>query len=361
MGRTLSEKLFRYVKDGRLKRLKSALKKHERLDLDLIVDEKQRTLLHISCLVGEPAIVNVLLNNGASVEVVDCYGNTPLHLAFKYALEVLTLTVYDDLVSPLLLRAVDKQRSLRQANNDGQTPRKLKKKFKRELKERQRDRKMYEEHEESLREDARREREWNEKLFFEMGHDEGEFFSNLNDVEDGRETYNEWAARILRERHEKRFAASTRQKSTKKTREEKEQEHQKQTRLLEEQHEAYIKQIRHKRQERINGVLRTEYESRCSTVFSVSTNGTQLKFMDIPWPCEGEDVIQMVNMIKEWSEDEKTDQKKYLREQQIRWHPDRFLQKCGHRLDESERDNILVLVNQLSQGINALLQTVNKS
>lgn len=362
MGRSLRDKLFRYVKDGRVKRLKSTLSKNKRLDLDRIVDEKQRSLLHIACLVGEPVVVKVLLDNGASMALKDYQGNTPLHLALKYALQVLTMTAFDELVAPLL-RIVNSQRQ-RQTNDLGETPRTLKKKFKRALKEKQRDRKMYEEQEESMQEEAMREREWSEKLFFEMGHDENDVFTNFVDLDDyGKESYNEWAKRISRERAEKMYRNTTaKQKSHEKIRQEKEEQLRHQTRVLEEQHQAYIKEMSQKREQR-NGILRRKYEDHCSVIFSASSDKTKiLKFTDIPWPCKDcRDVLQMMDMIKIWSESEGVDQKKYLRDQQIRWHPDRFLQKCGHQLDDSDRDEILALVNQISQGVNALLHTINKN
>ena len=50
--------------------------------------------------------------------------------------------------------------------------------------------------------------------------------------------------------------------------------------------------------------------------------------------------------------------KKYLRGQQVRWHPDKFVQKCGHLLKELEKDKILRKVNQVSQELNKIIDEV---
>lgn len=49
----------------------------------------------------------------------------------------------------------------------------------------------------------------------------------------------------------------------------------------------------------------------------------------------------------------------YFREQQVQWHPDKFLQKFGNRLYEEERNDIISAVNQFSQVINAALDSIS--
>lgn len=353
MKKELQDKLFRYVKEGRIKRIRSVIKKHKEIIFDEVLDSRRRTLLHVACLLGEDSIVRVLINSGASIDVKDSQGNTPLHLALHHALQVLTDVIYKDLVEPLWQQS--SKHLLRLPNDDGETPRKLRKKFKWELRKRREDRKIYEEHEERVREEAHKAKEWHEKLFFELGHDEQDLFTNMSDSQFEEETYDQWADRIANERHRKHFVHTrTNETDDKTAQERKDSEASERTRFLHEQHEAYIKEMSQRRAKRKTAVLKTQYESQCEAVF-VKNEMTQLRYSDIPWPCPG-GVKDMVDMIKTWSEGE-SDKKRFLREQQVRWHPDRFLQKCGDRLDDADRDTILTDVNHLSQGINALTES----
>lgn len=81
--------------------------------------------------------------------------------------------------------------------------------------------------------------------------------------------------------------------------------------------------------------------------------------MEVPWPCDG-DTLKMINLVKIWTEGLKSlaEKKMFLKEQQIRWHPDRFLQRCGDRLDIEEREKIIEQVKTLSQEINSLLDEI---
>lgn len=357
MKKNLRDKLFRYVKDGRIKSIKSVLKKHEDVEIDDFVDSRNRTVLHVSCLLGEYAIAKVLINYGASIDVQDNNGNTPLHLALHHALQVLSDAVYQNLVQPLWRQA--SKRLLRQTNHDGETVRKLKKKFKSELKKRREDRRIYEEEEERIHNEAKREmnyeKEWNEKLFFEMRNDEEEMFAGMNDYDINEETYDQWADRIKEERHQKYYVNNkSHTKTSKNERKQKEYEAQQRTEYLQKKHEEYIKEMSQKRAKSRAIVRRAEYEEKCNVAFNLNES-TLLKYNDIPWPCDGS-ATDMIKLIQIWTESEE-DGKKFLKKQQIRWHPDRFIQKCGDRLDTKDKEMIMTAVNQLSQGINALIDS----
>jgi NF-kappa-B inhibitor-like protein 1 len=69
----------------------------------------------------------------------------------------------------------------------------------------------------------------------------------------------------------------------------------------------------------------------------------QIKCNDVPWPYSV-DVVEIKNVM---FHDVLTDDHKYkkrLREEQIRWHPDKFLQKHGKRLCECDRNRIITNV-----------------
>lgn len=97
-----------------------------------------------------------------------------------------------------------------------------------------------------------------------------------------------------------------------------------------------------------------EYENKCQGIFD-SDSTTTIKFTDVPWPSHG-DTKDMINLVQRWAELKSEDErKKFLKEQQVRWHPDKFLQKCGNRLDLDDREKIIEQVKELSQEINSLL------
>ena len=52
--------------------------------------------------------------------------------------------------------------------------------------------------------------------------------------------------------------------------------------------------------------------------------------------------------------------RKYLKVQQRRWHPDKFLQHCGDRIAEEDRGKILKQVKEISQELNQLVTAGSK-
>uniref|UniRef100_A0A3B4DLR8 NF-kappa-B inhibitor-like protein 1 n=1 Tax=Pygocentrus nattereri TaxID=42514 RepID=A0A3B4DLR8_PYGNA len=88
------KKVWRYVEEGSLLKLKSYLRKHKDVGMNFSQGKRQRSLLHLSCSQGDDAILRLLLKHGADPLQRDRNEDTPLHLAAKRA-------YYDDLVIPL--------------------------------------------------------------------------------------------------------------------------------------------------------------------------------------------------------------------------------------------------------------------
>ena len=89
MGRTKTEKLFDYVSQGKVLKVKSFLTKHHKYDLNTATPcrtQRERTLLHVVCAAGDDAVLRVLLKHGARADVQDSRGDTPLHLALQRVL-----------------------------------------------------------------------------------------------------------------------------------------------------------------------------------------------------------------------------------------------------------------------------------
>ena len=54
-----------------------------------------------------------------------------------------------------------------------------------------------------------------------------------------------------------------------------------------------------------------------------------------------------------------TDPSKYrktIHRQQLIWHPDKFSQRTGNRLDEKDKEKILLTVQHISQALNKALE-----
>lgn len=358
MGKSTEKKLFYYIKRGKLHRIRSLFKKYEPSYLTSFVDRKGRSPLHACCLLGDDAIMRLLLKNGADVEVTDSDGNTPIHFALKYALQTVRFSTFNDLILPLL--KVCSRHVLDMENNEEKTPREyltdLKRAYDQRRKEAEAERRQ-QWRKDSEEMSAKMENfEWEKKLRFEANQEDyyNSTYSQDDWDENTQESYDEWVDRIMRERRQK--TASSKQKKTEQNRRDQEQEQKarERTRELEKEHEAYVTRMSLQRQKLKLLTLLTDYEERCQAIFTSNTT-TNLKFSDIPWPSKG-NTKKMIDLVVKWSELKTEEKKKFLREQQVRWHPDKFLQKCGKRLHVDDREQIIEQVKELSQEINALLE-----
>ena len=203
--------------------------------------------------------------------------------------------------------------------------------------------------------------EWERKLQFEAGQEDFSKYMNrqADYQESTRETYDEWVERIMHERWKKNTSSKQQQQQKKEAegkRQQQQEEARKRTKELEKEHEAYMTRMSIERRNFKLATALTEYEKQCQVIFE-SNSMTNLKFIDIPWPGQG-NTKEMINIVVKWSEmktEAKEERKKFLKEQQVRWHPDKFLQKCGNRLDIHDKEKIIEQVKELSQEINSLL------
>lgn len=141
------KRLWRYVEEGSLLKLKSYLRKHTDLTPNFSQGKRMRTPLHLVCCHGDDAILRLLLEHGADPLQRDRYGNTALHTAVKRTLKhgkrgrpagpftllkvgdgervihlfrfISPLTAYEDLVVPLRENCPD---ALDLPNKAGVTP-----------------------------------------------------------------------------------------------------------------------------------------------------------------------------------------------------------------------------------------------
>lgn len=167
------------------------------------------------------------------------------------------------------------------------------------------------------------------------------------------ETFEEWTDRIHREYGQKR-------------RREEEQRHRRPKkeppkssvqlqRFLEQEHLEYLKRAQAKEEE-VQAAKRRRYEEGCSHVFS-SDSSRPLCYKDIPWPSStGTPEEMAAAALRGVDPSDKSAYRRFLRRQQALWHPDKFAQRCGTRLAEQDRRQILDTVTALSQAFNRLAE-----
>ena len=149
-------------------------------------------------------------------------------------------------------------------------------------------------------------------------------------------------------------------------------------RKLEAEHQQYLDRAKLAKTRKLIDAKR-QYEVASQKLFSKSKIQGTLGINDIVWPfieSEGKHKKNYGCASKEDVSDQelygcsekgiksfllcdlsdKGDIKKYLKEQQVRWHPDRFQQKCGESLKEEERGAILDRVKVISQIINKIVK-----
>jgi NF-kappa-B inhibitor-like protein 1 len=97
------------------------------------------------------------------------------------------------------------------------------------------------------------------------------------------------------------------------------------------------------------------YDIKSKAIFGRNHGTEPLRYKDVPWPfvkdCIAADVT---DFLLSGFDPGSSAYKDYLRQQQIQWHPDRFLQKCRTRLVEKDKEKIMKTVNEVSQILNAL-------
>ncbi|XP_026194812.1 NF-kappa-B inhibitor-like protein 1 [Anabas testudineus] len=352
------KRVWKYVEEGSLLKLKSYLRKHRDLDVNFSQGRRQRSPLHLACCLGDDAVLRLLLKHGSDVLQKDRKGDTALHTAANRALKR-GKTAYDDLVVPLKKSCPE---ALDVPNSAGVTPRDLL------------DWRKHTETGQNMTTETDPEKVWMEKLF---GECEDEFFETFGvydaddflAVDEDEEDFGDWADRIRREYFDKkhaeaqRLAASCSGAKRRKNKEESEREEQSRKELhkrLQREHEEYLARAARKEEETRQGKKR-QYDERCAATFygGSSSGSTKLSYSDIPWPAPRGTVQEMVDVMLHGVDRKDVNVfRKVLRKQQVLWHPDKFAQRCEARLEEKDKQRILDTVKALSQELNRLGQSL---
>ncbi|KAJ8346716.1 hypothetical protein SKAU_G00281170 [Synaphobranchus kaupii] len=348
------KRVLRYVEEGSLLKLKSYLRKHPDVELNFSGGRKGRGPLHLACTLGDDGVLRLLLKNGADPLHRDRNGDTPLHLAVKRALKR-GKRAYDDLVVPL-------QKScpiaMETPNKAGITPKYLLQWLREDQEPSAND---------SSSTAADPEREWRDKLFGECQDEFYETFGQYDEDFLHDEDFGDWAERIRREYVAKQHARAQLEavvglkgRKRRKTKEEAEEEERGRRELqgrLQKEHTEYLARAVRKEAETHLSKWQ-QYEEKCAATFR-NESASRLGYADIPWPAPRGSVEEMVEVMLHGADrGDLPAFRKLLRRQQTLWHPDKFAQRCGARLEEGERKRILDMVTALSQELNRLAQSL---
>uniref|UniRef100_A0A667XES7 NF-kappa-B inhibitor-like protein 1 n=1 Tax=Myripristis murdjan TaxID=586833 RepID=A0A667XES7_9TELE len=319
------KRVWKYVEEGGLLKLKSYLRKHPGLDVNFRQGKRQRGPLHLACSLRDDAVLRLLLQHGADVLLKDRNDDTALHVAANKALKH-GKRAYDDLVVPLRKSCPE---AMTVHNKAGVTPEDL-----------------------LSPPEADPEKEWLEKLF---GECEDEFCESFG-VYDGKAESHFFLQSFA-------LNGSVGNRRKKKAKEEREREEQSNKELLDRlqrEHAEYLARAARKEEETRQGKKR-RYEERCAATFhsGSSASSTKLSYGDIPWPAPRGTVQEMVDvMLHGVDRKDVAVFRKRLRQQQALWHPDKFAQRCEARLEEKDRQRILDTVTALSQELNRLAHSL---
>ena len=170
------------------------------------------------------------------------------------------------------------------------------------------------------------------------------------------ETFEDWSERIARERRHKKRAADPRfhnYKKAKKCQADRDEKAKIDTAKLEREHREYVERMAKLSAARRLKAAKIDYQQRWENLPKLRG---PLTYDVIPWP----DLKSLESFVL--TNADRTDSgkcRKLLREEQIRWHPDKFAQKFGEKLNalaEKDRLKIVDQVKLVSQELNALSQ-----
>lgn len=180
-------------------------------------------------------------------------------------------------------------------------------------------------------------------------------------VDDDDDDFGDWADRVRKEYYNKKYAEAQRLAAdSAKWKKHQEESYRELHARLQREHEEYLSRAARKQDETRQSKKRT-YDEKCAATFhgGSSADSSLLSYGDIPWPAPRGTVQEMVDvMLHGVDRKDVAVFRKILRKQQALWHPDKFAQRCGARLEETDRQKILDTVTALSQELNRLAQSL---
>ncbi|WAR30695.1 IKBL1-like protein, partial [Mya arenaria] len=295
-------KLKQYISDDRPKRLREYVRKHD-VDLTEVVLSRGQNLLHYCCKHGSGTVLRYLMSvgvpgyNGLILPLLECY---PKCLDMEDSSGATCRRLLHELVQRREAR--EPQQNGMEVDDDADTERAWRDKLADE---------MVSEHHEIVRDEYNARKRAKERSAY-RGHGEhkGDKKGRKGDQGSGEEGEIGWKGKG---------------KET-----------------LEEARERMRREFKNNkvRDVAVDALKkRMKYEERYKTVLE-GVGGAKIKYGDIPWPSLKGEALDLTVLFDKMDKSS-AEYQKYLRDQQIRWHPDKFLQRFGSRLYEKERQRII--------------------
>lgn len=335
----------RYLSAGRLVRAQALLQRHPGLD----VDAGQPPPLHRACGRHDAPALCLLLRLGADPAHQDRHGDTALHAAARQGPDA-----YTDFFLPLLSRCPS---AMGIKNKDGETPGQI----------------LgwgppWDSAEEEEDEEVSKEREWRQKLQGEL-EDEwqeviGRFEDDASRDTQEPESFSAWSERLAREHAQKQRQQLEAEGSCRPPRAEGSshswRQHEEEQRLFRERARAKEKELCESRARRAQEAQRDKGPEPPRAGPRAehprgAERGSLWRFGDVPWPCPGggdPEAMAAALVARGPPLEEQGALKRYLRVQQVRWHPDRFLQRFRSQIETWELGRVMGAVTALSQALN---------
>ena len=313
-------------------------------------DSKGNTPLILAASKGHVECVQWLLCYGAGVNVTNAFGDTALHFASE--------GWHNDVCLILLRCGADTEI----ANAVGVTPANIL----------YGDDEGHDDERDYFRDEPEYGREvqdedWNQKMQYEMGFEQGEAFGGWSAYADegDREDEESYRQRIVREMHKKHAKASVaaaKQVDEKVAeRQQKEAEYAEVLRKEKERDAAWRREVAAKAHAKKGMQDRSEYEMQWAAMKRGET--ATLSVDSVPWP-PGVSLQQppTLELLRGFyfagytgdAAEAKAFRKKALRREQLRWHPDKFTQSIAARLPANMQKVVLARAMEVSQLLNSL-------
>ncbi|XP_065917915.1 NF-kappa-B inhibitor-like protein 1 [Dysidea avara] len=342
--RTARKKLKKYVQRGNVKKLRKLISQTN-FDFNLIVDRsKGWGALHLACDLGQWEIVTFLVKNGSDVSFLDSNLISPVHILLHKACSWVKYDYSEPEVGAMLectllvLHASQKidADSFKWTDNEDMAVIDLIEYLVDQLTVVKCDHSLLDEllgHLSHISVDG----SWNTKIkecyFDDVSQDPFEGYSS--DVEYAYENFDTFADRITRERQEKKRGKC-------------EEEHVNRKKAK----KSFGPPLKLKPESPKLDVLKVKKETYEENYqLFIGKEHSSVSFDDIPWPGGSHATAAEQAKVCLYSSDPQVS-RSVVRDQQRRWHPDKFVQLFGQCLSENERDKILEHVKQLSQAIN---------
>ncbi|KAH0503892.1 NF-kappa-B inhibitor-like protein 1 [Microtus ochrogaster] len=222
--------------------------------------------------------------------------------------------------------------------------------------------------EEEEDEEVSKEREWQEKLQGEL-EDEwqeaiGRFEDDASHEVQEPESFSAWSDRLAREHAQKRRQQLEAERSYRPQRAEgsshswlQQEEEQRLFRERARAKEEELRQSRARRAQEAQGGRETDplQPGPRAEHPRGAGRGSLWRFGEVPWPCPGggdPEAMAAALVARGPPLEEQGALRRYLRAQQVRWHPDRFLQRFRSQIETWELGRVMGAVTALSQALN---------